>query len=365
MPRTARAVSSPSDLVERALPGAGGNTHTPHGRAAVPFVRSNAVVPFLDFLDGVGAPTGRLLDRAGIPSLLFEHSEALVPAFSVYRLLELAARQERLHALGEVVAQRACAFDLGAYGAFLQGAVTVYDYLKIGVRMIGAHSSATTFWLIEEGESLRVNQHLSVHPGLGRNIADHYTLVLTLGMLRRMIGPAWSPGEVRLLSGNEALIADRDAFGDAPLIVGCPHSSFTISRALLGMPVVGARSGAGARHAQRANGSTMPVDFESSIKQVITSLFVDGYPSMQASAVAAGMSPRTLQRRLAEVGATYSGLVAGIRLELARDYLASTDMQIAELAALLGYTDTSNFVRAFRRHAGVPPGVYRRSLASC
>ncbi|MCB1773140.1 MAG: helix-turn-helix domain-containing protein [Gammaproteobacteria bacterium] len=292
------------------------------------------------------------------PSLLGD-SEALLPILAAYRFIEQVARREHLEDLGVVIGQRASAFDLGEYGAVLQQAPTVYEYLQIGIRLIGGHSSGTRFWLQAEGDVLRVNQFLSGPPGLGRCIGDLYTLVITISMLRRIIGPAWSPGEVRLMAGDEALLGKHDVFGDTPLISGQRHSSFTIARSLMQFPLPAGSTSS----VHKPSGAPMPVDFKTSIEQLISSLSIDGFPSIEVAAEAAGMGSRTLQRRLAELGMTFTGLVSASRLRLAQTWLTESEMPIGEIAATLGYRETTNFIRAFRRLTGISPGAFRRDRA--
>jgi AraC-like DNA-binding protein len=327
-------------------------------------VRANAFAPFVSFLNTIGAPVDRLLRQARLSQMLLHDPEALIPVILGYRFIEMAAREERMEDLGVVVGQRASAFDLGRYGAALQGVPTVYEYLQNGVRLIGGHSSGTRLWLKPEGDALRVNQYLTGPPGPGRCIADLYTLVITISTLRQMVGPTWSPGEVRLLAGDEALFGDCGVFGDALLITGERHSSFTIQRSLLQLPVRSRSAGATPGTPPLPVGSqSMPADFKTCAEQVITSLLIDGHLSIQTTAEAAGMSPRTLQRRLAEAGVSHSGLIAATRLRMAKTWLTKSDMPITEIAATLGYKEASNFARAFRRDTGLSPAAYRRSLA--
>jgi len=330
--------------------------------AAIPFARVNALAPFVGFLNTVGAPTDRLLSRARISPELLDDQEALIPVYSGYRFLELAARQERLEDLGMVVGRQASSFELGAFGRALQRAPTVYEYLQTGIRLIGTHSSATSFWLGDEGEVFRLNQHLKGPAGLGRCIADVFTLVITLSTLRRLVGPGWSPGEVRLLAGDEAVLGDRQSLGDASVHPGQRHSSFTISRSLMELPIPIRTTGAiTAKESLPIAGNAMPADFLSSIEHLVMSLISDGYPGIQVAAEAASMSTRTLQRRLTQRGTTYSDLLTASRTRLARDWLRVSDLPIGEIAAMLGYTDASNFARAFRRETGTSPQTYRRN----
>jgi AraC-like DNA-binding protein len=332
--------------------------------APIPFVRASAFAPFVGFLNSIGSPVERWLSQARIPPPLLDDCEALVPVMSAYRFLEAVNRHEPIDGFGVVIGERTSSFDFGAYGAALQGASTVYEYLQLGTRLIRGHSSGTAIWLRPEGTVLRVNQHLKGPPGPGRCIADLYTLVITLNMLRRFLGPKWSPGEVRLLAGAEPFLGDRAVFADAPLITGQRHTSFTISRSFLKLPVPASQT-----RATPAEGpgfpalQSMPGDFKTSAEQLIVSLFDDGFPSIQIAADAGGMSARTLQRRLGEAGVTYTGLVSASRLRLAKEWLTESDMPIVEIAAALGYTAASNFARAFRRQTGMAPASYRRSQA--
>jgi AraC-like DNA-binding protein len=346
-------VSAGSDHV---APAAANN----HGGRVLPFTRANAFVPFTGFLDSLGSPTQRLLQKARIPGALLEDPEALVPVNMAYRFLESAVHLEGIDDLGLRVAQQADAFQLGTYGTRLQRAKTVAEYLQIGISLIGSQSGGERFWLTNEGNFLRFNQFLPGTPGIGRCHADVFTLALTLNMLRRFIGPGWSPAEVCLLAGDEALLGDSGLLGEAALITGQDHSSFTIPRALLSIGVQRpsrekAVNGAGTPEFV----PPMPSDLVTSVEHMLIALLEYGQPSIDVAAEIAGMSPRTLQRRLAEAGVTYSGLVTSGRMQLARDWLGATDMPVTEIAAALGYTDASNFARAFRAQTGLSPAAYR------
>jgi AraC-like DNA-binding protein len=66
-----------------------------------------------------------------------------------------------------------------------------------------------------------------------------------------------------------------------------------------------------------------------------------------------------LQRLLAEQGLSYSQILAEARRRLAVDWLENTDKPIGEIAFDLGYTDSSNFSRAFHREVGLTPRAFR------
>jgi AraC-like DNA-binding protein len=75
---------------------------------------------------------------------------------------------------------------------------------------------------------------------------------------------------------------------------------------------------------------------------------------------ALGMSPRTLQRRLAEEGTGCREIAGLARLQAAADLLASGEMPIALVGLLAGYADQPHFNREFRRLMDMTPAVYRK-----
>lgn len=85
--------------------------------------------------------------------------------------------------------------------------------------------------------------------------------------------------------------------------------------------------------------------------------------SAAATARAAGLSLRTLQRRLAESGWSLGDIVASARVQIATRMLASTDTPLALVGLLAGYSDQPHFQRAFKAAVGPTPAEYRRLAA--
>ncbi|AOJ03820.1 MULTISPECIES: AraC family transcriptional regulator [Burkholderia] len=66
-----------------------------------------------------------------------------------------------------------------------------------------------------------------------------------------------------------------------------------------------------------------------------------------------GMSPRSLQRKLKEMGTSFSALLDLVRRDIASQYLAENQFTTKEIAARLGYKNTSAFSRAMKRWSKV------------
>lgn len=86
----------------------------------------------------------------------------------------------------------------------------------------------------------------------------------------------------------------------------------------------------------------------------------DGMPSMQELADTLSMSPRTLDRQLKKLDTSFRQLSGRAVNEKACDLLAKGELSVTQVALELGYSDASNFSRAFRRSFDVSPKQWQQ-----
>jgi AraC-like DNA-binding protein len=87
------------------------------------------------------------------------------------------------------------------------------------------------------------------------------------------------------------------------------------------------------------------------------------WPRLEDVAREFRVAPTTLRRRLEAEGTSYQAIKDDLRRDAAVHHLCGTRLSIAEIAAALGFQETSAFHRAFKRWSGVQPGEYRRRRA--
>ncbi len=104
-----------------------------------------------------------------------------------------------------------------------------------------------------------------------------------------------------------------------------------------------------------------PQNFTTSLTKILISYFknYNGCIDIDTISKIIGIRPRTLQRRLAQEGVTYSRLIDEIRFNTAMPLLKDTESKLIEIAFDLGYSDPAHFTRAFQRWTGFSPSSYR------
>lgn len=85
----------------------------------------------------------------------------------------------------------------------------------------------------------------------------------------------------------------------------------------------------------------------------------DGMPKQEHIADTLHVSLRSLQRRLKEEETSFKDLLEDTRQSLAEQYLREHHRSIGEITYLLGFSEPSNFTRAFKRWTGKTPVEYR------
>ncbi len=103
----------------------------------------------------------------------------------------------------------------------------------------------------------------------------------------------------------------------------------------------------------------------SDISQKVTSEILELLPSGRISkkliAENLHMSINNLHNKLARQKTSYTELYDEVRKGIACDHLTQNHTSISEVSYYLGFADTSNFTRAFRRWMGISPTEYRLS----
>lgn len=95
------------------------------------------------------------------------------------------------------------------------------------------------------------------------------------------------------------------------------------------------------------------------VRKVLSEMINGDRPAISKVAKSLGMSVRTLQRRLGELGTSYQDLLDNVRHQWAQRLLKTKDLGIGEVAFLLGFEEVNSFARAFQDWEGTTPAKWR------
>jgi AraC-like DNA-binding protein len=323
-------------------------------------MRSQLVGPALALVREAGGDAGALIKRFQLPPSAETDAEVVLPLDRLQSFLDAAEIEARDPFLGIHVAQR---IRRGAYGLLefsCRSAPTVGEALRRIVRYISLLNELVEVTLVEGVIEQRIGgQPLCV----GRH-GNEFFLAMLLVHARQLSGKPLAPtrawfahpaprdrSELVAVLGTENVSFDREKNGMAlpKSVMETPLT--THDPALLELLDNQAEEALALR--------ASPSRFLGQVRQQVRDALREGPPSLERAAETLRMSPRTLQRRLGDEGASYLELVDEVRQELARRWVGEASRPLGEVAFLLGYSELSAFLRAFKRWTGVSAGEFR------
>jgi AraC-like DNA-binding protein len=185
-----------------------------------------------------------------------------------------------------------------------------------------------------------------------------------LSLARHGTGERISPLRLELVQRRENAKVLEKHFG-CKVVSGCPRNALIFRAEEAERPFVTRNADLLAMLAPQLDEELKRYrgqeSFPEQVRAAIQRKLTGRRPKMLEVARELRMSARTLQRRLQESGWSFQQVLEEARRELARHYLAYSPLELNETAYLLGYEDSSSFVRAFRGWEGVPPAHWREA----
>jgi len=302
----------------------------------------------------------RLLPEVDIlPAVLADH-DARIPQATLERAWAEVAAATGDEALGIHAAQQTeeGAFEVLDYALYFSS--TLRDALDRMARFYRLLADVAAIEVVPDGDATHVRRLVG---GTRPEGQDFYFALLCL-RLRAGCGRDIRPREVCFEHAPHARTELADFFG-CPIRFGCPQSDLVLETADLTLAVQTAKPRLAAlldRYAEelleRLPSTSSYVDH---VRRAVAHVIGRGPPTLEAVAREMHASARTVQRRLAEAGTTYQGLVDEMRRELALRFIQSDELPIAHIACLLGFQDESSFRRSFRKWTGQSPTQARKS----
>ncbi|MBW2497701.1 MAG: helix-turn-helix transcriptional regulator [Deltaproteobacteria bacterium] len=324
----------------------------------IPLARASQLLPFLRFLDGIGAPIESGLERHKLPPNLSHKREALISCRALTHFVGEMARREAIDGLGWwVVSPSNTALSTRLTGA-LRICSTLLQAVETVVVNARYESSNLGFWLEETEDSVFICHRGSIE--LGYEGTDQMTLMRTaiiLSIVRLFTPPDWVPSDIAFAvdGGIEPIV--QEELSGAKIWPTHDYGWLRIPRSMLARPPR-ARLPA-SRSSQEPEGEPEP-ELVGALRQMLCSHLAAGVPTIQDSADLAGISVRSLQRELARAGTSYRNLLGGVKLDRARELLKQPDLPLLEVALEAGFKDPANFTRFFKSSTSLSPREYRR-----
>ena len=324
----------------------------------LPLAKLSLLRPFLTALSERGVDPEVVLERVGLTDDAVLRGDEAVHIMVVHQFLEACAE-----AAGDLTFCASVGTRLDPRGwpmieTALSAGGSLADFLSTFVSRANEVASSVTTYLEIKGDQAIYGETRLFRPTILPAQNDGFMVGLAVTILSSILGPRFDSGQVTVVLCNPDVLPPsfssfkrlkgdemgfRLKFPSKWLVHSVDHKA-------LGNSV-------GACNQPEDVGS-----FLADFRAVIANKIGQGGLSANDAATLVSMSRATLARRLAKERTSISDELRRAKIAFAKDRLRSSRDSVDEIANALGYSDRSNFSRAFREAVGLRPQAFRSQI---
>ena len=316
-------------------------------------IRSACLTHYPELARSVGIDPEAMLRRVRLPLGCLAHQNMRIAVTKVRRLLEVTATTAGVDEFGLRMAERGGLSNLGPVALIIRDQPTVGAALESLSRYIHIHHEGMRLAIEPDGDIVIVVLFLRG----GRPRVPRQSVEMALGTVYRVVeslfGGAWRPLEVHLMNPpprNRAYyrkffrcdVAFNSEFDAVLLPARDLDRKIPTAHPLIARYVESRVDEFDAQH----NG------WDGKIGQLIRMLLPAGDCSIERVADHLACNRRTIHRRLADCGTTFSKVLDAQRADLVMHLIKDRSRPLAEIAEMVGFSAQSAMARWFRERFG-------------
>lgn len=322
---------------------------------SLPLVQLQLIKPLLSALKSRGVDPESVLENVGLTLSAVEQPGATVHVMVIHEFLESCAT-----ASGDqcFCAKVAASLDTTGWPMIQQAmseARTLGSFLRIYVTKAAQVASSVTAFLDIRGDVSTFGEARRFKPLIVPAQNDGFMVSLKVSLLERAIDGAFDPSKVTLVVSDPTVLPKQ--MKTFQVLKG-DHMGAKVQfpSDWLAAPL---KPSDPPRSPPEKPFSLKGADLLSSFRTILQQQIAQGGITAREAADLVRMSPKSLARRLSAFDTTASREIQSAKMEYAKHALSTSDRSIEKISLDLGYSDASNFARAFAKDVGATPTDYR------
>lgn len=312
-----------------------------------------------------GVDPAPLCKAAGLSMPDILHPMKRDELLKVAQLMRSAAEVTRIDSFALLVASQLSITVFSSYGAAIITSPDLETAMRRGKKFSELLTDATSYEEIKEANHIRLRFYI-----VDKSRFHDPNLILlyiagALQVARSLISTNIIPIEVQLQQPAPENTEPYTALFGCPVSFGQTDNSISISEEDLNSPIAAQDPRLSQLAQDIAIKDLSKLTARTIAEEVcvrVENSLAEGEPKIAAIASAMSLSPRSLQRKLSAEKQTFAKLLDSTRKRMAHEMVLKPSEQIKNMAYDLGFSDQSNFNRAFKRWFALSPTEYRRQL---
>jgi AraC-like DNA-binding protein len=310
-----------------------------------------------------GVDPHELIRGTGFSIKDLKNSDTLKSYDQNIALIERALKLCPLPGLGLRIGRDESPTQWGILGYAMMCCRTLRDMITMLIRYHRIAASMAEFYFREEGDLafLEVRPLRALGEALPAVVEEHFSS--TLSAARILTGRKdMRPVDVHLSYAMPQYVHMYREFFGCPVHFNRPSNTILFESKWLKSPLMHSSAISSAMAERICEIQLRRQYIEYDVVHRVRYLLLqcaDTFPDAEAVAETLRITSRTLRSRLRERGTSFQSILDDVRHQLAVNYLGSSTLSLADICALVGFNDVSNFRRAFKKWTGKNPCEFR------
>lgn len=318
-------------------------------------ISEQLLVAFADQLSPYASKINLSADAFTDPSIEFPESKFI-------ELLELAAQTTQSN-IGLNIGKETIPAHIGAIGYAFVNANNIEQGLNILSKFIVTYSHYSEITWQKKDHILIINYRISEPTIIRKQQDTEFALSTIFNFLCCHARNFSYPLRVEFAHEKPTDISDHRQLFKCPIRFKSKYNRLIFDANILNSKLKGADSRLFEIlecHLEQQKILRETDQFKNTVSQIIANQLSQNKVSINEVSKELKISVRTIQRRLGKLSLDFSTLVDQVRQHLATQHIKNPKLSILQVSELTGYSETSSFIRAFKRWTGKTPNQYRK-----
>ena len=326
-------------------------------------IRSSSLTYYPEVARSVGLDPRQMMRKARLPPACLDKPDTPIAVAGLRRLLESSAEASGAEDFGLRLAERGGLTNFGTVGLIVREQATVGEAIDAFSRFIHIHHDGMRLDVARGKQAVTITMHLR-----GRKpSASRQSIDVALGSVHRIIrslfGHDWRPLEVHL---HHPPPHDRKRYREffgCRVIFNAKDDAIVLSAHDMERRIPNAHPLIASYLRKRIEAiETRPASWEQKVDEVVRLLLAGGDCTVERVAEHLACTRRTIHRRLAASGTSFSAILDAQRADLVIQLIDDPGRPLADIAMQLGFSAQSAMARWFRSRFGCTITDWRKGV---
>jgi AraC-like DNA-binding protein len=316
----------------------------------------------LDLVEELGVPREQLFAEARVRPEVLGNPQGRLSFIDFTQLISSALRLCNEPALGLLLGQRLNVSTHGILGYAVLSSANLGKAIQFALKYYRVLGLTYELEMLELDGRVELRASESIPLGSLSRFTAEGLLASLYSIARFLVGERLEEVEVGFAHAAPHYAERYERLFGVPVGFAQPYHRLSMPSTYLERPMALANPATVQMCEQQCEALLASLDVHDGLLTRVRRLLLarpGDFPDLVSAADALHTSGRSLRRHLSNMGTSYQQVLDEVRRSLALQYLTTTHLPLYEIAYLLGFSDPSNFRRAFKKWTGKLPSDFR------